>query len=87
MKTFQPTFPSPGTTEDNLKTGDRIYRFNAECYQNTKKAIKIWHEIWLPKSEIKIVWGERQIDYVDVTLSDPKWLIKKTMLDDKLKVD
>lgn len=80
-------FPPPGTIEDNLKSADQIYRFNAECYQATIKAIQIWKGIWLPKSEIKIVWGERQIDYVDVKLSVPKWLIKKTLLNDYLKVD
>jgi len=79
-------FPAPGTNEDNLKPRGRVYRFNAECYKATSKAIKIWKDIWLPKSEIKIVWGELQIDYVDVTLSVPKWLIKKTLLNDKLKV-
>lgn len=81
------TFPPAGTIEDNLKSDDRIYRFNAECYKNTSKSIKIWHDIWLPKSQIKIVWGEPQIDCVEVRLSFPKWLIKKTMLDNYLKVE
>jgi len=80
-------FPSPDTVEDNLKSEGRVYRFNAACYKNTKRAIKILHDIWLPKSQIKIVWGELQIDYVDVTLSVPKWLIKKTLLNNYLKVD
>ena len=80
-------FPPAGTIEDNLKPGDKVYRFNAECYRNTKRAILIWHDIWLPKSQIKIVWGELQVDYINVTLSVPKWLIKKTLLDDYLKVD
>jgi hypothetical protein len=81
------SFPSTGTIEDNLKPDEKIYRFNAECYQNTKKAIQIWHDIWLPKSQIKIVWDERQIDYINVQLSVPKWLIKNKLLSDKLKVD
>ena len=80
-------FPCAGTIEDNLKLGEKVYRFNAECYKNTKRAIQIWHDIWLPKSQIKIVWGELQIDYIVVTLSVPKWLIKKTLLDNYLKVD
>ena len=80
-------FPHAGTIEDNLKPGEKVYRFNAECYKNTKRAIQIWHDIWLPKSQIKIVWGELQVDYVDVKLSVPKWLIKKTLLNDYLKVD
>ena len=80
-------FPNAGTIEDNLKPGEKVYRFNAQCYKNTKRAIQIWHDIWLPKSQIKIVWGEIQVDYIDVTLSVPKWLIKKTLLDDYLKVD
>ena len=54
--------------EDKLKPGEIVYRFNAECYRNTRRAIQIWRDIWLPKSQIKIVWGEMQIDYVDVTL-------------------
>ena len=82
------TAPPPGTVEDNLDSGDfRIYRFTAECYQKTDNAILIWHDIWLPKSRIKIVWGEPHIDFVMVTLSVPKWLIKRTLLDDYLKVD
>ena len=81
------TFPHAGTIEDNLKPSEKIYRFNAECYINTSKAILIWRHIWLPKSEIKIVWGEPQIDFVNVKLSIPKWLIKKTLLNDYLKVD
>jgi hypothetical protein len=63
-KRIASAFPKVGTTEDNLKSGDQVYRFNAECYRDTAKAIKIGHDIWLPKSQIKIVWGERQIDYV-----------------------
>jgi hypothetical protein len=81
------TFPNAGTVEDNLKPVGRVYKFNAECYRDTDKAILIWHDIWLPNSQIKIVWGERQVDYVDVKLSVPKWLVKKTLLDDYLKVD
>ena len=50
-------FPSAGTVENNLKPGEKVYRFNAECYKNTKRAIQIWHDIWLPKSQIKIVWA------------------------------
>jgi len=80
------SFPTAGTIEDNLKPGGRVYRFNAACYKNTNRAIKILHDIWLPNSQIKIVWGEFQVDHVDVTLSVPKWLIKKTLLNDKLKV-
>jgi hypothetical protein len=80
-------FPSAGTIEDNLKPSEKVYRFKAECYRNTRRAIQIWHDIWLPKSQIKIVWGELQVDYIDVTLSVPKWLIKKTLLDNYLKVD
>ena len=88
MKKGRPiAFPHAGTIEDNLKPGEKVYRFNAECYKNTGKAILIWRDIWLPKSQIKIVWGELQIDYIDVNLSVPKWLIKKTLLDDYLKVD
>jgi len=49
------SFPPTGTIENNLKPGDRVYRFNAECYQANVKAIQIWKGIWLPKSEIKIV--------------------------------
>jgi len=51
------------------------------------KQILIWRDIWLPKSQIKIVWGKMQVDYIDVTLSVPKWLIKNTLLDNYLKVD
>jgi hypothetical protein len=80
-------FPHAGTIEDNLKPGEKVYKFNTECYNNTGKAILIWRDIWLPKSQIKIVWGELQIDYIDVKLSVSKWLIKKTLLDDYLKVD
>ena len=81
-------FPQPGTIEDNLQPGNRVYTFNAECYKNTGKAILIWHTIWLPKSHIKIAWGELQDDFIiNVTLSVPKWLIKKTLLNDYLKVD
>jgi len=80
-------FPHAGTSEDNLKPDEKVYRFKAACYKNTKRAIQIWHDIWLPKSQIKIVWGDPQIDHVDVTLSVPKWLIKKTLLGDYLKVD
>jgi len=80
-------FPPAGTIEDNLKPGEKVFRFNTACYKNTKRAIKIWHDIWLPKSQIKIVWGELQVDHVDVTLSVPKWLIKKTLLNDYLKVN
>ena len=80
-------FPQTGTIEDNLKSGEKIYRFKAECYKNTKKAIQIWHDIWLPKSQIKIVWGDLQVDHINVLLSVPKWLIKKTLLDNYLKVD
>jgi hypothetical protein len=80
-------FPHAGTIEDNLKPGEKVYRFNAECYKNTMRAIQIWHDIWLPKSQIKIVWCEMQVDYIGVTLSVPKWLVKKTLLDNYLKVD
>ena len=76
------TFPPVGTVEDNLKPGGRFYRFNAECYKNTKRAIQIWHDIWLPKSQIKIVWGDLQVGYVNVKLSIPKGLIKKTLLNE-----
>ena len=81
-------FPQAGTTEDNLKPGDRAYRFNAECYRDSGKAILIWHNIWLPKSQIKIVWGELQDDFIiDVKLSVPRWLVKATVLDEYLKAD
>jgi len=60
MKNLLKKFPPAFTVDDNLKPGGRVYRFNAECYQNTNKAIQIWRDIWLPKSEIKIVWGEPQ---------------------------
>ena len=86
-KRLAAAFPDTGTVEDNLKPGEKIYRFTAECFKNTGKAILIWRDIWLPKSQIKIVWGEPQIDNTDVTLSVPKWLIKKTLLNDYLKVD
>ena len=86
-KSISLAFPGAGTIEDNLKPGEKVYRFNAECYKNTKRAIQIWHDIWLPKSQIKIVWGKLQVDYIEVRLSVPKWLIKKTLLDDYLKVD
>ena len=87
MDTLNTNFPTPGTIEDNLKSSGRIYRFNAECYRNTDKAILIWRDIWLPRSEIKITWGDQQVDCVNVKLCVPKWLIKKTLLDKKLKVD
>jgi hypothetical protein len=32
------SFPPIGTIEDNLKPGEKVYRFNADCYKNTKKA-------------------------------------------------
>ena len=74
---FTKAVQSKGTIENNLKPGGRIYKFNAECYRDTRKAILVWRDIWLPKSEIKIVWGDPQIDCVSVSLSVPKWLIKK----------
>ena len=83
-------FPKAGTVEDNLniKPEDRVYRFNAECYRDTGQSILIWHDIWLPKSQIKIVWSELQDDLIiDVKLSVPRWLIKVTMLDNYLKAD
>ena len=87
-KRIAATFPNAGTVEDNLKPGGQIYRFNADCYKDTGKAILIWHNIWLPKSEIKIQWGDLQDDFsIVVKLSVPKWLIKKTLLDNYLKVD
>ena len=68
--------------------GDTVYRFNAECYKDTGQAILIWHDIWMPKSQIKIVWGELQDDFIiDVKLSVPRWLIKATMLGNYLKAD
>ena len=83
------TFPPAGTVEDNLKPGvEQVYRFNAECYKNTARAILIWHDIWLPKSQIKIVWGGLNEAFtIDVKLSVPKWLIKATMLNQYLKAD
>ena len=54
-------FPNPGTIEGNLKPGEKVFRFNTECYHVTKKAILIWRDIWLPRSFIKIVWGELQL--------------------------
>jgi len=87
MDTLNTNFPASGTIEDNLKPGNKVYKFNAECYRDTGEAILIWRDIWLPKSEIKIVWGGLQVDSVNVKLSVPKWLIKKTLLDKKLKVD
>ena len=81
-------FPNTNTVEDNIKPGNRIYTFNTEGYRDTRKAILIFHNIWLPKSQIKIKWGDLQEDFIiDVKLSVPKWLIKKTLLDDYLKVD
>ena len=87
-KRIAAAFPNAGIVEDNLKPGGRVFRFNAECYKDTGKAILIWHGIWLPKSLIKIEWGDLQDDFIiDVKLSVPKWLIKKTLLDNYLKVD
>ena len=83
-------FPHAGTVEDNLniKPGDRVYRLNEECYRDSGQSILIWHDIWLPKSQIKIVWGQLQDDFkIDVTLSVPRWLIKATVLDEYLKAD
>ena len=81
-------YPHAGTVEDELNPGDTVYRFNAECYKDTGQAILIWHDIWLPKSQIKIVWGELQDDFIiDVKLSVPRWLIKATVLDEYLKAD
>ena len=82
-------YPPAGTVEDNLKPGvERVYRFNAKCYKNTSRAIQIWHDIWLPKSQIKIVWGDLNDNFtIDVKLSVPKWLIKATMLNQYLKAD
>ena len=72
-------FPNANTVEDNLQPGNRVYTFNADCYRDTGKAILIWRDIWLPKSQIKIKWGDLQDDFIiDVKLSVPKWLIKKT---------
>ena len=87
-KRIASAFPHAGTVEDNLNPDDKVYTFNAECYKDTGKSILIWHDIWLPKPKIKIVWGELQEDFIiDVKLSVPKWLIKKTLLNDYLKVD
>lgn len=87
-KRIASAFPQAGTVEDNLKPGNRVYTFNTECYRDTEKAILIFHNIWLPKSQIKIKWGDLQEDFIiDVKLSVPKWLIKKTLLNDYLKVD
>jgi hypothetical protein len=43
-----------GTTEDNLQPGSRVYKFNTHCFQDAGIAILIFHNIWLPKSQIKI---------------------------------
>ena len=89
-KKIAAAFPHAGTVEDNLnlKPEDRVYRFNAECYRDTGQSILIWHDIWLPKSQIKIVWGQLQDDFkIDVKLSVPRWLIKATVLDEYLKAD
>jgi hypothetical protein len=87
-KRISSAFPNANTVEDNLKPGKRVYTFNTECYRDTGKAILIFHNIWLPKSQIKIKWGDLQEDFIiDVKLSVPKWLIKKTLLNDYLKVD
>ena len=81
-------FPHAGNVEDKLNSGDTVYRFNAQCYKDTGQAILIWHDIWLPKSQIKIVWGELQDDFIiDVKLSVPRWLVKSTMLGNYLKAD
>ena len=59
-----------------VKQGSQVYAFSAECYRDTGKAILIWHDVWLPKSQIKIVWGElREGFIIDVRLTVPKWLI------------
>jgi hypothetical protein len=89
-KRIAAAFPYAGKVEDNLniKPEDRVYRFNAECYRDTGQSILIWHDIWLPKSRIKIVWGELQDDFIiNVKLSVPKWLVKVTMLNKYLKAD
>jgi len=87
-KRIASAFPHAGTVEDKLLPGDTAYRFNAECYKDTGQAILIWHDIWLPKSQIKIVWGELQDDFIiDLKLSVPRWLIKATMLGNYLKAD
>ena len=89
-KRLTAAFPYAGKVEDNLniKPGDRVYRFNAECYRDTGQSILIWHDIWLPKSRIKIVWGELQDDFIiNVKLSVPRWLVKATVLDEYLKAD
>ena len=87
-KRIASAFPHAGTVEDNLLPGDTVYRFNAECYKDTVRAILIWHDIWLPKSQIKIVWGELQDDFIiDVKLSVPRWVVKATMLGNYLKAD
>ena len=87
-KRIAASFPHANTVEDNLKPGGQVYRFKAECSKDTGKAILIWKDIWLPKSQIKIVWGDLQNDFIiDVTLSVPRWLIKATVLDEYLKAD
>jgi len=80
-------FPPAGTIEDNLKSEDQIYRFDTECYRVTDKAILVWDDIWLPRNHIKIAWDEFKGDFVKVRLSVPKWLILKTFLNARLKID
>jgi hypothetical protein len=87
-KRIASAFPHAGTVEDNLNPGDTVYRFNAQCYKDTGQAVLIWHDIWLPKSQIKFVWVEFQYVFIiDVKLSFPRWLIKATMLGNYLKAD
>jgi hypothetical protein len=43
--------------EDNLKTGYKVYTFNARWYKDTGKAILIGSDVLLQKSEVKIIGG------------------------------
>jgi len=40
-KRIASAFPHAGNVEDNLnlKPGDRVYRFNAECYRDTGQSL------------------------------------------------
>ena len=59
-KRISAAFPHASSVEDNLQPGNKLYTFRCECYKDSGRAILIWYDIWLPKSQIKIVWGDLQ---------------------------